>query len=361
MTSGESIAMVETVLGERAGSAGLVRLNRPKALNSLNLTMIRRMRALLETYAADGGVSSVIVSGEGERAFCAGGDIRAMYESGRADGREATDFWREEFRLNHFIAHYPKPYAAIMDGIVMGGGAGISVHGSHRIVTERTRLAMPETGIGYFPDIGASWFLPRLAGRIGFWMGLTGHEIGAADAVHAGLADYCVPSATLLLITEALAALPAGASASDVGSVIERFAVTPPSGPLAASRALIDRIFALETVEEIVAALTQDGSDFARETLGHLSKRSPLSMKLSLRLLRLGERSDSLAECLEREFAACTGMLSNPDFYEGVRAAVIDKDRNPKWRPASLSDVTEADLARFFPADHPSVFPEHRL
>lgn len=361
MTDQASIAVADPVLSERAGSAGLIRLNRPKALNSLNLTMVRLMQGLLEAYAEDDGVGAVVVSGEGERGLCAGGDIRAMHDSGRADGQEARDFWREEFRMNHFIAHYPKPYVALMDGIVMGGGAGVSVHGSHRVVTERTRLAMPETGIGYFPDIGASWFLPRLSGRTGYWMGLTGHEIGAADALNVGLADYCVPSASLMLVTEGIAALPAGASASEVGAVIERFAVTPPGGVLAAQRELIDRIFALGTVEEITAALALEEGDFARETLGLIARRSPLSLKLTLRLLQLGEASDSLAECLEREFAAASGMLANPDFYEGVRAAVIDKDRSPKWKPAVLSEVSDADLARFFPEDHPSVFPEHRL
>lgn len=361
MTDQASIQAPATVVGEKAGSAGLIRLNRPKALNSLNLDMVRRMRDLLDAYADDDGVGTVVISGEGERALCAGGDIRAMYDSGKADGREAQDFWREEFRMNHFIAHYPKSYVAIMDGIVMGGGAGISVHGSHRVVTERTRLAMPETGIGYFPDIGASWFLPRLSGRTGYWMGLTGHEIGAADALAIGLADYCVPSAMLMRLTETLAAIPAGASAADVGSVIERFSVTPPHGPLSANRDLIDRIFALETVEEIVAALSQEDDDFARETLGLLARRSPRSLKLALRLLLLGEGSDSLAECLEREFGAGVGMLSNPDFYEGVRAAVIDKDRNPKWHPPTLAGVSEADLDTFFPRDHLPVFPERRI
>lgn len=361
MADQAAIATPEPVLGEKAGSAGFIRLNRPKALNSLNLPMVRLMQGLLDAYAGDESVGSVIVSGEGERGLCAGGDIRAMHDSGKADGQEAKDFWREEFRMDHFIAHYPKPYVAIMDGIVMGGGAGISVHGSHRVVTERTRLAMPETGIGYFPDVGASWFLPRLSGRVGYWMGLTGHEIGAADALACGLADYCVPSASLILVTEALASLPAGATAADVGSVIERFAITPATGPLAANRDLIDRIFALQTMEEIVAALTQEDDDFARETLGLLAKRSPRSLKLSLRLLQLGEASDSLAECLEREYAAGIGMLANPDFYEGVRAAVIDKDRNPKWNPATLAGVSEDDLAPFFPKGHPPVFPEHRL
>lgn len=352
--------MLPLVFGEKAGSAGLVRLNRPKALNSLNLEMVRLMTGLLTDYAADESVATVIVSGEGERALCAGGDIRAMHDSGKADGQEAKDFWREEFRMNHFIAHYPKPYVALMDGIVMGGGAGVSVHGSHRIVTERTRLAMPETGIGYFPDIGASWFLPRLAGRLGYWMGLTGHEIGAADALAAGLADYCVPSAMLPRVVETLAALPVNGP-FDPGSVIERFSVTPPAGPLAANREVIDRIFALETVEEMVSALKAEDSDFARETLDLLAKRSPLSLKLTLRLLRLGEASGSLAECLEREYAAATAMLANPDFYEGVRAAVIDKDRNPKWQPATLAEVSETDLAPFFPEGHAPVFPDRRM
>lgn len=361
MTDGTTFAELPTVVGEKIGSVGAIRLNRPKALNSLDLGMVRQMAALLEVYAGDETVQTVIVSGEGERAFCAGGDIRAMHDSGKGDGVEAQTFWREEFRMDHFIAHYHKPYVAFMDGIVMGGGAGISVHGSHRVVTERTRLAMPETGIGYFPDVGASWFLPRMPGMTGFWMGLTGNEIGAADALYARLADYCVPSATLPLVAEALAALPPGAAADEAGAVIERFSTTPPGGFLAAHRAVIDRVFALPTVEEILAALSLEDSDFARETLAVLGKRSPKSLKLTLKLLQAGKESGSLAECLEREFAAGTGMLGNADFYEGVRAAVIDKDRNPKWSPATVEAVNDADLAPFFPQGHAPVFPERRM
>ena len=361
MTGDTGFVEMPLVIGEKRGTAGLVKLNRAKALNSLNLDMVRQMTALLAAYAEDESIVSVIVLGEGERAFCAGGDIRAMHDSGKVGGEEATAFWREEFHMDHFIAHYPKPYVALMDGIVMGGGAGISVHGSHRIVTERTRLAMPETGIGYFPDVGASWFLPRMPGFTGFWMGLTGHEIGAADALYGGLADHCLPSVTLSLVVEAMAALPHGSGAAEVTSVIERFAMPPAGGQFVLHRELIDRVFSAATVEDILTALAAEDDDFAQETLAVLLKRSPKSLKLTLRLLQSGKASDSLAECLEREFAAGLGMLGNADFYEGVRAAVIDKDRNPKWSPATVDAVTDADLQAFFPKGHPPVFPERRM
>ncbi|MBM3093922.1 enoyl-CoA hydratase/isomerase family protein [Ensifer sp. T173] len=351
----EMQAVAPEVIVERQGAIGRIRLNRMKALNSLNVPMIRLIAEALTEFESDPSVAAVMVTGEGERGLCAGGDIRMIYESGRERPAEGAQFWREEFIVNSRISAYPKPYVAIMDGIVMGGGVGISAHGSHRVVTERTRLAMPETGIGYFPDVGATWLLPHAPGEFGTYLGLTGRDIGATDAIHARLADHYVPTAKLDELFSTLAALPPSAKAADVDAAIRGVADEVPPSPLAAHLKAIDRCFAFDTVEEILAALEAENSDFGRETLALLRSRSALSMALSLDLLRAGRKSASLNECLEREYSATLGMLSNPDFYEGVRAAVIDKDRNPRWS-VGLSNVTEEKRAQFTNRDHLPLF-----
>ena len=341
---------------ERRGSAAIIRLNRPKALNSLTLPMVRVIAPALENFAADPAIASVIAMGEGERGFCAGGDIRLLHRSGKEGTDEAETFWREEFLLNHAISRYPKPYIVLMDGITMGGGVGLSAHGSHRVVTERTRLAMPETGIGYFPDVGATWLLPRTPGEAGTWMGLTGLTIKAADVIHAGFADHCVVSSTLPALVDAISALPAAASAAEIHARIKTMAADAGESRLAANREIIDRAFSADTVEDILQALADEPGEFAAEAVGVIASRSPTSLKLTLRLLRAGRASANLAECLNRELGVCKGILYNHDFYEGVRAAVIDKDRNPKWSPASLSEVTAADIDRFFVPAQPPLF-----
>ncbi|KOF17332.1 3-hydroxyisobutyryl-CoA hydrolase [Ensifer adhaerens] len=351
----EMQAVAPEVIVESQGAVGRIRLNRTRALNSLNVPMIRLIAEALTEFENDPTVAAVMVTGEGERGLCAGGDIRMIYESGRERPAEGAQFWREEFIVNSRISAYPKPYIAIMDGIVMGGGVGISAHGSHRVVTERTRLAMPETGIGYFPDVGATWLLPHAPGEFGTYLGLTGRDIGATDAIHARLADHYVPTGKLDDLIRALTALPSLATAADVDAAIRRVAVQAPSSPLAAHLKAIDRCFAFDTIEEILSALEAEDTDFGRETLALLHSRSALSMKLTLDLLRAGRKSASLNECLEREYSATLGMLSNPDFYEGVRAAVIDKDRSPKWS-VGLSDVTEEMRARFASRDHLPLF-----
>ena len=346
----------DEVIIERRGSAGIIRLNRPKALNSLTLPMVRVIAPALADFAADPAIASIIVLGEGERGFCAGGDIRLLHQSGKDGSDEAETFWREEFLLNHAISRYPKPYVVLMDGITMGGGVGLSAHGSHRVVTERTRLAMPETGIGYFPDVGATWLLPQAPGEAGTWMGLTGLTIGAADVIHAGFADYCVASSQLPALVDAIAALSTSATAADVHALIRTMAVDASESRLAANRDVIDRAFSANTVEEILKALAGEPGEFAAEAAGVIASRSPTSLKLTLRLLRAGRTSADLGECLNRELGACKGILYNHDFYEGVRAAVIDKDRNPKWSPASLSEVTTDAIDRFFIPAQPPLF-----
>ncbi|MFA1671935.1 enoyl-CoA hydratase/isomerase family protein [Rhizobium mongolense] len=338
----------EHILVERRGSAGIIRLNRPRALNSLTMGMIRAISSVLDRYERDPSIATVLIVGEGERAFCSGGDIRALYGSGRSDTSYAQVFWQEEFDLTYRIARYPKPYVAFMDGITMGGGVGISTHGKHRIVTERTRLAMPETGIGYFPDVGASWFLPRMPGEAGTWIGLTGLEITGADAVYTGLADVQIESARLPELIDRLAELPLSTSSGSCDLLFRQFSLSALPGPVERHRELIDRAFSFDTVEEILLELETEGSDFAAETVRILSSRSPKSLKVTLRLLREGAKSGSLLECLKRELVACGQVLKEPDFYEGVRAAVVDKDRNPKWTPNHIRDVTEEMIVPFF-------------
>ncbi len=350
--------MTGEIIAEKRGRAGIIRLNRPKAINSLTLPMVRGFAEALDRFERDTDIACVVLAGEGDRGLCAGGDVRIIHDLGKAGDPGVLDFWREEFPLNYRIAQCAKPYVALMDGIVMGGGVGISAHGSHRIVTERTKLAMPETGIGYFPDVGGSWLLPRAPGEAGTWMGLTGNAVAGADAIYTGFADVLVPSQKLEALMQDLSL---ARDADGVQAAIEARAVDPADSFLAGNLDVINATFGFETVEEIFAALAARDDAFSRETLETLRKRSPTSLKLTLKMLRLGSESPSLIECLEREFAAGTEILLGHDFYEGVRAALVDKDRNPRWQPARLEDVTERDLSSYFREHSAILFPEHRL
>ncbi|MDR3505422.1 MAG: enoyl-CoA hydratase/isomerase family protein [Acidocella sp.] len=326
------------------GSLGRIRLNRPKALNSLTLEMIRGMATALKTFAHAPAIAAVLVDGAGERGLCAGGDIRAIHDSGKRGDGIAEAFWHEEYELNAYIAAYPKPYIAFMDGITMGGGVGISAHGAHRLVTERTRLAMPETGIGFFPDVGATWLLPRAPGEIGTYLGLTGTPIGAADAIYAGFADLLVPSDARAAIAGSLSTLPPGTNSDNVRDLLQSFALPTPPAPLAAHRATLDASLHFNTMHEILAALAANPSDFAQATARTIGEKSPTSLILTLHMLRLGRASTSLQECLNREFAAAAQIMKGSEFYEGVRAAIIDKDRQPRWQPASIAEIDEPSL-----------------
>lgn len=299
------------VIVKKRGGAGIIRLNRPKAINSLTLPMVRDLFQALQRFEEDPDVSCVVLSGEGDRGLCAGGDVRIIHDLGKAGDPQVLDFWREEFPLNYRIARFSKPYIALMDGIVMGGGVGISAHGSHRIVTERTKLAMPETGIGYFPDVGGSWLLPRAPGECGTWLGLTGNAVTAADAIYAGFADYIVPLDRLDGLVQNLS------QAADIDSIetaIMAQAVEADEGVLSLNRDIIDATFRFDTVEEIFAALSARQDAFSRETLEVLQKRSPTSLKLTLKLLRLGRESASLIECLEREICRRHGDIAPARF-----------------------------------------------
>lgn len=342
----------EEVLTGRTGALGLIALNRPRVINSLSRTMIHQIEAALDTFETDPSIAAVLVTGEGERGFCAGGDIRMLYESGRAGSPDAQEFLREEYRLNGRIGRYPKPYVVIMDGITMGGGVGLSGHASHRIATDTTKLAMPETGIGFFPDVGATWLLSHAPGELGTYMGLTGEPIGPADAIAAGFADCFVPVDGLKTLAERLATLPAGADAKTVSNLIAPFARTAPEGQFATNRALIDRCFAFDTVEQILAALDAEDNDFATRAKATMLIKSPTSLKVTLALLRAGRTSPTLETCLAREFSATAQTLKTPDFYEGIRAAIIDKDRNPRWAPASLDEVGP-EIVEAFLRPHP--------
>jgi enoyl-CoA hydratase len=332
------------VVIRREGKAGIIHLNRPKALNALTLGMVRDIASALEQFAADPQIASVIVEGAGDRGLCAGGDIVGLYQSSREGGDLGPVFFREEYIVNAAIASFPKPYVAYMDGIVMGGGVGLGSHGRHRLVTEKTRLAMPETGIGFFPDVGGTWLLSRAPGEVGTFFALTAHHLGAADAIYARLADAMVPQAGW----QALRAQLIAADAPRVPKLIAAASQPPGEAYGATHRAAIDRLFAKDTIEEIVAGLEHDASDFAQAALTSLRDKSPTSLKVTLRLLREARASAGLEECLTREYRASLAVFASDEFREGVRAAVIDKDRKPKWSPARIEDVGEDIVARYF-------------
>lgn len=329
------------VLFAREGVAGIVTLNRPKALNALTLDMVRAIHPQLRAWAVDPAVRLVIIEGAGEKAFCAGGDIRALHDWGRAGDRNVIDFYREEYRLNTFIKHYPKPYVALMDGIDMGGGVGLSVHGSHRIATERLVFAMPETGIGLFPDVGGTWFLPRCPGEIGMYLALTGERLKAADAIYAGIADVFVPSERLAGLRSRLAA---GELVETVSGSLSGDAGTP---PLAQNREAIDRHFSKESVAGILASLKADGSEWAARVAAIIEAKSPVSTLVTYRQVREGRRL-GFEDCMKLEFRLTNRFMKGRDFYEGVRAVVIDKDQKPVWSPATLAGVSAQEVDAYF-------------
>ncbi len=337
--------MTEDVIFARAGTIGRITLNRPSALNALTHGMCRAIHAGLIEWAADGGVGIVVIDGAGERAFCAGGDVRALYRAWQ-DGDEAarTDFYRDEYRLNAFIKRYPKPYVALIDGIVMGGGVGVSIHGSHRVASERTVFAMPETGIGLFPDVGGTFFLPRLPGQLGVFLGLTGHRLTGPDCRRVGLAEALVPSARHAELVEALDGI---ADRAEIAAILERFGEPPGPAPIAALQAEIDALFSGDRVEAVLSALEASGTEFARDTLAALGRKCPNSLKVTLRQLREGAGLD-FEDCMRLEYRLATRFMRGHDFFEGVRAVVIDKDNRPAWSPATLDGVTGDMVDAYF-------------
>lgn len=327
------------VLFERRGHLGIITLNRPKAVNALNAGMVEAMLEQLTTWAEDDAVATVLVRGAGGRGLCAGGDIVAIYQDMLAGGGATAEFWTTEYRLNALIAGYPKPYVAFMDGLVLGGGVGISAHGSVRVVTERTRTGMPETTIGFVPDVGGTLLLSRSPGETGTHAALTGAHLTGADALFLGLADHFVPSGSLPALAEAL-------ESATPDAAVARFAQEPPASALASQREWIDAAYATDDAEEIVRRLRAAGGEPA-DAAATIEAKSPTAVKLTLASLRR-VRGLSLEEALAQEYRVGLRSLAGPDFREGIRAQVVDKDRNPHWKPASLAEVTAADVERYF-------------
>lgn len=329
------------VLFENRGAIGLITLNRPKALNALTHAMCVEMKPQLDAWAGDATVRSVVIRGAGERAFCAGGDIRALYESGKAGTPYALDFYRDEYILDATIKHFPKPYIALIHGIVMGGGVGVSVHGSHRVAGEAAMFAMPETGIGLFPDVGGSYFLPRCPGQIGMYLALTGARLRTADTLYAGVATHFVPTAKWETL---IGQLVDGTAPDDA---LKSLSDKVPGDFLSEHRAAIDRVFGGNSIEEILAALDAEHTDWAKDTAATIRAKSPTSLKITFRQIREGAKLE-FDECMQMEFRMVNRIIAGHDFYEGVRATIIDKDGAPKWKPAELSKVGEADVQAYF-------------
>lgn len=355
--------MTAFVHTEIKNKTGFITLDRPKALNSLSLDMIRAITAALLAWRDNNGIDAVVIRSSSERAFCAGGDIRFFYDAGRATPQHGSalleDFFTEEYALNYLIHTYPKPYIALMDGIVMGGGMGVAEGGPSnrmRIVTDRTKMAMPEVNIGLFPDVGGSYFLSRAPGQIGAYLGVTGEIIGAADALYAGLADVFVPATELPALNELLGAVHTG----DIRDAIRTFAepfrknADPSNSDLACERSQIDTHFAYDDVPSILASLRNDTGAFAQTTLSTLNKRSPLMMCVTLSQLRRAA-SLSIAECLRMERTMVRHSFEETEVIEGIRSVVIDKDNAPKWNPASVEEVTSEMVERYFDP----AWPEH--
>ncbi len=336
------------ILFDRRGAAGLVTLNRPQALNAVNHAMVRALTTMLIQWADDPGITRVIIRAAGGRAFSAGGDIRHLYDLGRAGDHAAqVAFMRDEYRLDALIKHYRKPYVALIDGIVMGGGVGISIHGSHRVAGDGFRFAMPEVGIGFFPDVGATWILPRLPGELGTYCALTGARLGPEDATAAGIASHRVESAKFDDLLDDLC------GTISIDALLSAFAESKRNGPVTDRLAAIERLFSGTTVEQVLAALDREagalGADggFAAETAAAIRAKSPISLKIALAQMRRG-RSLSFDECLRTEYRIVSRVVHGHDLYEGVRAVIIDKDQKPTWQPHNLAAVTQADVDRHF-------------
>lgn len=346
---------MDELLVSREGRLGHIRLNRPRSLNSLTLPMVRGFTRALNDFGVDEHICAVLVTGAGDRGLCAGGDIRALYAlpvEGRALFKE---FWRQEYELNARIASFPKPYVVIMDGVVMGGGVGISAHGNRRVTTERTRIAMPEVGIGFFPDVGGSWLLSR-AGEVGIYMALSGAAVTAPDAIDAGLADLVINADEIARLTASLSDIGA---AADVDAVLARFAEQAPPGPVSLQEPFLKAMTSHGKIADILAALKHEGSESSCRIAQEIASKSPTSLKVTHALLRRAAVSARLEMCLENEFKAACRMLSTNDLYEGIRAAIIDKDRNPQWSPRTLDKVSDARIDDILAGDG-TALPEFK-
>jgi enoyl-CoA hydratase len=328
--------MTEDLLISIDGRVGRISLNRPKAIHALNLAMCQAMIDALLKWRADDGIEAVIIDHSEGRGFCAGGDIRMLAESGAKDGGEARAFFHTEYRLNHLLFTYPKPVVAFMDGITMGGGVGISQPAKYRVATEHTRFAMPETGIGLFPDVGGGWYLPRLEGRVGQYLALTGARLDGAECLALGLATHYLPSEKLGDAKERIAAHP-----DRIGGILGELSVTAPPADITGHIDKINRLFASDSYEEILAALEADGGEWATKQRDTLGTKSPQTCKVALRQLKEGGEMHDFAAQMTQEYAIGSRVVTMHDFIEGVRALIIDKDNSPKWNPPTPEAVTD--------------------
>jgi len=334
----------DEVLTRVDGGVGLITLNRPKAINSLNQSMVDALRAVLTRWEGDDAVRTVVLSGAGERGLCAGGDVVAVYHSARKDGVEVRRFWRDEYLLDGQIGRFPKPYVSLMDGIVMGGGVGVSAHGSVRVVTETSKVAMPEVGIGFIPDVGGAFLLSRAPGGLGLHAALTGAPFSGADAIAMGFADHYMPHSELDAFTAAIVA-------DGVERALARHAVEPPPSELAAQRDWIDECYAGDSVADIVAALRGrrgPGAEAANAAADLVGSRSPIAASVALEAVRRAAKLETLEDVLIQDYRVSSASARSHDLVEGIRAQIIDKDRNPKWSPATLADITSADIDAYF-------------
>jgi enoyl-CoA hydratase len=333
------------VIIRNQGALRRITLNRPKALNAITLGMAETMTAFMQEWAEDPAVGTILIDGAGGRAFAAGGDIRALYDAAKSGDDLSARFWATEYHLNVLIARYPKPVVALMDGVVMGGGVGLASHAAHRVVTERSSVAMPEVGIGFFPDVGIAYLLARAPGFVGTHLMLTGERIGAADAIYARLADISIPAAKLEALPGALAEC---RSAHDVNEKLLQASETSAPGQLEPARSWIDRCYNADKVEDIVERLAGSATDGARAALEILNKVSPTSLKVTLRNLRDAAAFQRVEQSFQQDYRIALACIAGHDFIEGIRATIVDKDRNPKWQPARLENVTPDIVDRHF-------------
>ena len=348
-------ADTDEILARIDGGVGFLTLNRPKALNSLTHTMVTALDTTLTAWSDDDTVRAVVVHGAGERGLCAGGDVVAIYHSAKAGGADARQFWFDEYRLNARIGRYPKPYVAYMDGIVMGGGVGVSAHGNVRVVTDTSKIAMPEVGIGFIPDVGGTFLLSRAPGSLGLHAALTGGPFSGADAIALGFADHYVAHDDLAAFTTTLVT-------DGVDAALRDHAQEPPPSTLLAQREWIDDCYAGDTVTDIVAALRSHGEGPANDAADLIATRSPVALAVTLAAVRRAAALDTLEDVLVQEYRVSCASLRSHDLVEGIRAQLVDKDRNPTWSPASLDAVADGDVDAYFaPADPDLTFDKEYL
>ncbi|WNO54504.1 enoyl-CoA hydratase/isomerase family protein [Stakelama saccharophila] len=335
--------MTQDVLISTDGKAGRIRLNRPGAIHALNTDMCVAMAEALDRWRGDTGIEAVMIDHAEGRGFCAGGDIRMVQESGKTDGKAARDFFRQEYRMNHRLFTYAKPVVAFMDGITMGGGVGISLPAKYRVATENTKFAMPETGIGLFPDVGGGWYLSRLPGRMGQYLALTGARIDGAECLALGLATHYLPANALDDAKRRITAEPQA-----IEAILDALSVEPPEAKITAHQEAIDRLFASDRLEDIFAALEEEGGEWGDKQLSVMRTKSPQTMKVSLKLLADGRTMPTFEDEMRQEFAVASHVCQRHDFIEGVRAVIIDKDNNPKWNPATPEGVSQHLIDQIF-------------